>query len=156
MPNVENDKLIDEHIVAYKTLLREYLNRRPSGIRKKISSAINTHRSFISQVANPNYRVPLPAQYVPTLMAVCQFTADEQETFLAAYSAAHPGQARIAHGASVGDNSSVTVDLSAIPNEADRIAVSAAIHEMADSMVRLVQAVGVGANMGDGPLENAE
>lgn len=134
-----SENSIDEHIVAYKTLLREYLNRRPSGIRKKISSAINTHRSFISQVANPNYRVPLPAQYVPILMDVCHFTAEEQETFLAAYSAAHPGQALFARAASIGDYKSVTVDLSAIPAEKDRIALSRAIREMADGMVLLVQ-----------------
>ena len=75
---------VDARIVAYKILLREYLNRRPSGILKEISAAINTHRSFISQVANPNYMVPLPAQYVTKLMEVSHFTNEEQETFEAA------------------------------------------------------------------------
>ncbi len=97
--NSNDDNSVDTKIVAYKTLQREYINRRPSGIRKKISAAINTHGSFISQVANPNYRVPLPAQYVPILMNVCHFTIEEQETFLTAYTAAHPGQALFARAA---------------------------------------------------------
>lgn len=139
MDNPETDaNSVDEKIAAYKILLREYLDRRPSGIRKKISSAINTHRSFISQVANPNYRVPLPAQYVPVLMDVCHFTAEEQETFLKAYSLAHPGQALFARAAIRGDYKSTSIDLSEIEDEQTRIAVSRAIREMADGMIKLV------------------
>lgn len=130
---------VDARIVVYKTLLREYLNRRPSGIRKKISSAINTHRSFISQVANPNYRVPLPAQYVPILMDVCHFTHEEQETFLAAYTAAHPGQALFAQAAAKGDYTSLTLNLSEVQDENRRIALSRSIREVAATMIKLVQ-----------------
>lgn len=133
---------VDEKIAAYKILLREYLDRRPSGIRKKISAAINTHRSFISQVANPNYRVPLPAQYVPVLMDVCHFTTEEQETFLAAYTAAHPGQALFAKAAVQGEYKTASIDLSGIEDEQTRIAVSRAIREMAENMIRLVQETG--------------
>lgn len=145
MDKIDNDEnAVDDKIVAYKILLREYLNRRPSGIRKKISAAINTHRSFISQVANPNYRVPLPAQYVPILMDVCHFTTEEQETFLKAYSAAHPGQALFARAAAKGDYRSITIDLSDIADEGTRIALSRSLTEVAREMVRLVQQTSAG------------
>lgn len=133
---------VDEKIAAYKRILREYLDRRPSGIRKKIAVAINTHRSFISQVANPNYRVPLPAQYVPTLMDVCHFTAEEQEIFLEAYFAAHPGQALFARGGVLDNHNSTCIDLSEIKDEATRIALAKAIREMAAGMIRLVKETG--------------
>jgi len=136
--NSNDANSVDAKIVAYKTLLREYINRRPSGIRKKISAAINTHRSFISQVANPNYRVPLPAQYVPILMDVCHFTIEEQETFLTAYTAAHPGQALFARAAAKGDYTSLTLNLSEIQDESKRIALSRSIREMTATMIRLV------------------
>jgi len=131
--------LVDNKIAAYKILLREYLDRRPSGIRKKIAAAINTHRSFISQVANPNYRVPLPAQYVPILMDVCHFTAEEQKTFLKAYFEAHPGQALVGQAAVLEDYKSTSIDLSEIEDEKTRIALSRAIREMAETMIRVVQ-----------------
>jgi hypothetical protein len=82
----------EDPIGLYKRLLREYLDRRPSGTRQRIATAIGTHRSFISQITNPSYRVPLPAQHVATIMAVCHFSPEERAAFLAAYEAAHSGQ----------------------------------------------------------------
>ena len=82
----------EDPIGLYKRLLREYLDRRPSGTRQRIASAIGTHRSFISQITNPSYRVPLPAQHVATIMAVCHFSPEERAAFLTAYEAAHSGQ----------------------------------------------------------------
>ena len=83
---------VDPAVAAYKALLRDFLNRRPSGTRQKIAAVIGTHKSFVSQVANPTYRVPLPAQHVPTIMALCHFSPEERTQFLRAYTAAHPGQ----------------------------------------------------------------
>jgi hypothetical protein len=82
----------EDPIGLYKRLLRTYLDRRPSGTRQRIATAIGTHRSFVSQITNPGYRVPLPAQHVATIMAVCHFSPEERAAFLAAYEAAHPGQ----------------------------------------------------------------
>ncbi|UOM35779.1 hypothetical protein [Acuticoccus sp. I52.16.1] len=80
-------------VAHYKRLLKAALERRPSGTRQKLAEAIGTHKSFISQVTNPAYRVPLPAQHIPTVFRVCHFGPEEKRTFLEAYRLAHPGQA---------------------------------------------------------------
>ncbi len=79
-------------IAEYKALLRLYIDRRPSGTRQKLAGAFGTHKSFISQVTNPAYRVPLPAQHIPALFKVCHFSPEEQRMFMEIYARAHPGQ----------------------------------------------------------------
>lgn len=79
-------------IAEYKGLLRLYIDRRPSGTRQKLAEAFGTHKSFISQVTNPAYRVPLPAQHIPALFKVCHFSPEEQRVFMEIYARAHPGQ----------------------------------------------------------------
>ena len=79
-------------VAAYKTLLRELIDRRPSGTRQRIAQAFGTHKSFVSQITNPAYRVPLPAQHIPALFRVCHFSDDEQRAFLDHYARAHPAQ----------------------------------------------------------------
>lgn len=81
----------DELVAAYKTLLRDYLARRPSGARQRIAKVMGTHKSFVSQITNPSYRVPVPAQHVQTIIDVCHFSPEERAAFLSAYRRAHPG-----------------------------------------------------------------
>ncbi len=88
----DNETQPNEAIAEYKALLRHYIDRRPSGTRQKLAEAFGTHKSFISQVTNPNYRVPLPAQHIPALFRVCHLNAEEQRAFLEVYARAHPGQ----------------------------------------------------------------
>ena len=83
----------DAAIAAYKRLLKECLDRRPSGTRQRLAAALGTHKSFISQITNPTYRVPLPAQHVPAIFQICHFSPEERDAFIAAYEKAHPGQA---------------------------------------------------------------
>jgi hypothetical protein len=82
----------EELIAAYKRLLQTYLDRRPSGLRLKIAKAIGKHRSFVSQIANPAYSVPIPSRHLETISRICHFSPEERRTFLAAYAAAHPNQ----------------------------------------------------------------
>lgn len=77
-------------VAAYKRLLQTYLDRRPSGLRLKIAKAMGKHRSFVSQIANPAYSVPIPARHVETIFRICHFSPEERQAFLAAYAAAHP------------------------------------------------------------------
>jgi hypothetical protein len=79
-------------IADYKALLRRFIDRRPSGTRQKLAEAFGTHKSFISQVTNPAYRVPLPAQHIPALFRVCHLSPSEQRAFMEIYARAHPGQ----------------------------------------------------------------
>ena len=82
----------NDAITEYKALLRQYIDRRPSGTRQKLAEAFGTQKSFISQIINPSYRVPLPAQHIPALFRVCHLSPEEQRTFLDVYARAHPGQ----------------------------------------------------------------
>lgn len=79
-------------VAAYKALLRDLINLRPSGTRQRIAQALGTHKSFISQVTNPALRVPLPAQHVEPVFKICHFSVEERSAFLDLYRAAHPNQ----------------------------------------------------------------
>ncbi len=84
----------DELVAAYKRLLQEYIDRRPSGLRLKIARAIGKHRSFVSQITNPIYPIPVPARHLETIFRICHLAPEEKQAFLAAYEAAHPNHPR--------------------------------------------------------------
>ena len=77
-------------IAAYKMLLRACIERRPSGLRGRLALALGKHKSFVSQITNPAYGVPIPAADLPILVDICHLSAAEREQFLALYRAAHP------------------------------------------------------------------
>ncbi len=81
----------DEAVAAYKRLLQEYIDRRPSGLRLKIAKALGKHRSFVSQITNPIYPIPVPARHLETIFRICHLAPEERQAFVAAYEAAHPG-----------------------------------------------------------------
>ncbi len=126
-------------IAEYKALLREYIDRRPSGTRRKLAEAFGTHKSFISQIINPNYRVPLPAQHIPALFRVCHLNAQEQRAFMEVYARAHPGQ----FGA-IEDLASLESDVLRIPlpefrDSTQREQVEQLIKEFAERVIALVR-----------------
>ena len=77
-------------VAAYKTVLKRILDTRPSGTRHRLAIALGKNRSFISQIANPVYAVPIPVQHIETIFEVCHFTATDRRDFLGAYAQAHP------------------------------------------------------------------
>ena len=79
-------------LAGYKQILRQALERRPAGIRRRLADVLGKNRSFISQLSNPSYSTPIPAPYVEPIFAVCHFSASERENFLMAYERAHPGR----------------------------------------------------------------
>jgi hypothetical protein len=84
----------EENAVArYKSIFRAVLDNRPSGVRLRLSRAMGKNRSFISQISNPAYPVPIPAQHVATILQVCHFSPAEKAAFLEAYGRAHPRHA---------------------------------------------------------------
>jgi hypothetical protein len=87
-------------LAAYKTSLKRILDTRPSGTRHRLAIALGKNRSFISQIANPVYPVPIPAQHIETIFEVCHFTAGEKREFLAAYVEAHPRRLDVVRKAS--------------------------------------------------------
>jgi hypothetical protein len=75
---------------AYKHLLAEILLRRPSGTRQRLAVALGKNRSFVSQIANPAYATPIPANHLEVIFEVCHFSAEEKRRFIALYAEAHP------------------------------------------------------------------
>ena len=79
-----------ETIRRYKTLLKEVVDRRPSGIRLKIAESISRNKSFVSQITNPNYKTPIPERHLDRIFEVVHFTPEEKTNFLESYWLAHP------------------------------------------------------------------
>ena len=79
-----------EVVGAYKAVLKRVLDARPSGTRHRLAIALGKNRSFISQIANPVYAVPIPVQHLETIFEICHFTAADRREFVAAYAQAHP------------------------------------------------------------------
>lgn len=76
-------------VAEYKRVLQQVLENRPSGTRRSLAEALGKHRSFISQITNPNYSVPIPARHIETIFEICHFLGNEKAQFLDAYARAH-------------------------------------------------------------------
>jgi hypothetical protein len=80
------------HVAAYKTILRNILDRRPSGTRQRLATALGKNRSFISHITNPAYPVPIPALHLEIIFEICHFSPVEKRAFLEAFGQAHPNR----------------------------------------------------------------
>ncbi len=85
-----SDQSKEELVAQYKRIFQRYINRRPSGARMKIAAELNKNKSFVTQITNPSYSIPVPARHLDVIFDICHFTIKERETFLKAYTAAHP------------------------------------------------------------------
>ncbi|MBL8581796.1 MAG: hypothetical protein JNL61_06140 [Rhizobiaceae bacterium] len=83
----------DDAIGAYKAVLANVIEQRPSGMRQRLADALGKHRSFVTQISSPAYSTPIPSKHLPLIFAVCHFSAAEREQFLGHYRRAHPGKA---------------------------------------------------------------
>ena len=79
-------------VADYKRVMQAVCDNRPSGTRGRLAVALGTNRSFVSQLANPVYAMPIPAQHLETIFEVCHFSPPERAAFLTAYDRAHPGR----------------------------------------------------------------
>jgi len=80
-------------VADYKRILQQVLERRPAGTRLRLAERLGKNRSFISQITNTKYSVPIPANHLESIFEICHFLAAERESFMAAYSRAHPHRA---------------------------------------------------------------
>lgn len=126
-------------IAEYKALLRLYIDRRPSGTRQKLAEAIGTHKSFISQITNPAYRVPLPAQHIPALFKVCHFSPDEQRRFMEIYARAHPGQYGAIEELASSEEGVLRIPLPLFADPERRVEVEQLIRDFAERVIALAQ-----------------
>ena len=76
-------------VAEYKRILQRVLENRPSGTRQRLAAALEKNRSFISQITNPAYSVPIPAAHLDTIFEICHFPPEERRRFLEAYERAH-------------------------------------------------------------------
>jgi hypothetical protein len=77
-------------VAGYKRALQRVLENRPSGTRQRLATALGTNRSFITQMTNPAYAMPIPSQHLDVIFELCHFSQTERQTFLDAYALAHP------------------------------------------------------------------
>ncbi|TKB77987.1 MAG: hypothetical protein E5W81_14540 [Mesorhizobium sp.] len=88
----------EEAIRAYKTILSQVIDQRPSGMRQRLADALGKHRSFVTQISSPAYSTPIPSKHLPAIFSVCHFSPAERDHFLEAYHQAHPGKMSLAAG----------------------------------------------------------
>ncbi len=129
----------DQSVATYKQLLREYIDRRPSGTRQRIAKALGTHKSFVSQITNPALRVPLPAPHVASIFKICHFSPEERESFLDAYRIAHPNQAAALESEQLSGKRIVMIELPQFKDSAKQDRLADAIQEVADRMIALAR-----------------
>ena len=91
MAKAEREKTVTsgDAVAAYKRILQRVLENRPSGTRQRLAAALGKNRSFISQITNPAYVVPIPSAHLDTIFEICHFSSDEKKNFLDAYGRAH-------------------------------------------------------------------
>ncbi len=126
-------------VADYKRLLQQVCDNRPSGTRGRLAVALGTNRSFVSQLVNPVYAMPTPAQHLEIIFEVCHFSPAEREVFLAAYDRAHPG--RRDAGEPSARMRAISVTVPDLGNARRNQAVDAMMAEYARQLVRLVAAL---------------
>lgn len=140
-----SDRSKDELVAGYKRILQKYVNRRPSGARIKIAEKLNKNKSFVTQITNPSYTVPVPARHLNVIFDICHFTVKECETFLKAYTAAHPNyQYRVVKPASRPKSRSnkkrrtLSIEIPVLANSAQQQQIESMIKDYAHQLFELV------------------
>jgi len=108
-------------------------------IRRRLAEAFGTHKSFISQVTNPAYRVPLPAQHIPALFKVCHLNAQEQRAFLDVYARAHPGQFGAIEELASLEEGVLRIPLPQFADPERRLQVEQLIRDFAEQVITLLR-----------------
>jgi len=124
-------------IATYKRILQDVLARRPSGMRQRLAEALGKNRSFISQIANPGYQTPIPAQHVHRIIEICHFSATEKEQFLTAYHQAHPRRLLLLKGRE--RSRRLTVMLPDLGSDQKNRKLDALVSELAEKIARLIE-----------------
>jgi len=88
------DTLPQDPVAAYKAILKEVLDNRPSGTRSRLAAALGKNRSFVTQITGPAYPVPIPASHIDVILDICHFPPEARRRFLEAYERAHPHRLR--------------------------------------------------------------
>jgi len=138
--DVGKDTPGDKNVAEYKIILRKVLDNRPSGTRLKLAAALGKNRSFVSQITNPAYLVPIPAKHVTIIFEVCHLSSAERSAFLDAYGRAHPGRLRAPHREAHTRIISVTVP--ELGDDKKNRALEQLIVDFAAQLARFAESVG--------------
>lgn len=127
----------DGAVAAYKSIFKAALDKRPSGMRLRLANAMGKNRSFISQISNPAYQVPIPIQHLNTIFEVCHFSPTEKAAFLKAYGRAHPRRAgRLGR---VKRERAVSLHLPDLNSQKRNDQLDALVHEFVRRLIALMQ-----------------
>ena len=130
----------DSNVAEYKIILRKVLDIRPSGTRLKLAAALGKNRSFVSQITNPAYLVPIPAKHVAIILEVCHLSGAERAAFLDAYGRAHPGRLRAPHRDA--HTRTITVTVPDLGDDKKNRALDELVAEFAARLARFAESVG--------------
>lgn len=134
-----NDAPPQGNVAEYKRILQAVCDNRPSGMRGRLATALGTNRSFVSQLTNPVYAMPIPVQHLETIFEVCHFSHAERSAFLDAFDRAHPGRREGGEGAS--PTRSVTVTVPDLGTARRNRVIDDMLNDYARQLVRLVTAL---------------
>jgi hypothetical protein len=124
-------------VADYKAIFKAVLDKRPSGMRLKLAQVMGKNRSFISQIANPTYPVPIPVQHLNTIFEACHFSPAERAAFLKAYGRAHPRHVGRLGG--VPRERTVSLHLTDLGSRKRNAQLDALLHDFARRLVGLLQ-----------------
>lgn len=130
----EKAKLVSK----YKAMLQELIDRRPAGLRGQLAAALGKHKSFISQITNPTYRVPIPSRDLQTIFDICYLSTEERETFLDLYNRAHTTNIELS-GLEKRVTSEIKISLPAFDNPALTKEVQNLIQEFSERLIALAR-----------------
>jgi len=130
----EKAKLVSK----YKAMLQELIGQRPAGLRGQLAAALGKHKSFISQITNPVYRVPIPQRDLQTIFDICYLSIEERETFLELYNRAHATNIELS-GLEKRVTSEIRISLPAFDNPALTKEVKNLIQEFSQRLISLAR-----------------
>lgn len=128
-------------IAAYKAILRDCIDRRPAGMRARIAIALGKHKSFVSQLSNPIYPMPVPARHVETIFEICHFSPEERRAFLKAYARAHPerGSNPVEESGSPSRRKTISLEIPELGEPRKQRALESLLREFADRIGKLLE-----------------
>jgi hypothetical protein len=124
-------------VAEYKRVFKEVLDSRPSGMRIRLAHAMGKNRSFVSQISNPAYPVPVPVQHLSTIFEVCHFPPAAKQAFLRAYARAHPR--RLGQLAKTPRDRAITLHVPDLGNPKRNGKVDALLQEFARRLTAILQ-----------------
>ena len=127
-----------ERVAAYKRVLQEVLDGRPSGMRQRLAEALGKNRSFISLISNPSYATPIPVQHIESIFEICHFSPRERERFLAGYRKAHPRRLQLLKEEH-DRMRQLTVAVPDLGTDARNLQLETIVKEFADKVARLLR-----------------